>query len=95
MRAVLLFFHRDTVLFVYLLPGTITQLRDDNTMDNYVHVVLGCLQIALREMQYSLMHNIYNEIVQIGKLLCLFLSMSLDLQTLPLKYLFFWLILYR
>ena len=56
-------------LFKSLARGAVSKIRDEGGVDNYVHVVLGTLQISLREMRYSIMHDIYNDVAAIGRLL--------------------------
>jgi hypothetical protein len=55
-------------LFKGLARGTITRIKEEGGIDNYVHIVLGTLQIAFREMRYSIFHDIYANITAIESL---------------------------
>ncbi len=52
----------DNMLF-YL--GTVTTIRDEGS-ENHLHIVLGAMQVALREMRFSILHDIYADLVVTG-----------------------------
>lgn len=55
-------------LFKGLARGDISRIKEEGGIDNYVHIVLGTLQIAFREMRYSIFHDIYSDITAIESL---------------------------
>jgi len=55
-------------LFKGLAAGTISRIKEEGGIANYVHIVLGTLQVAFKEMRYSIFHDIYSDITAIESL---------------------------